>query len=129
MLAAALRPHHGVVIWRAFVYSADNAEDRARQAYSEFKPLDGTFAAHVILQVKNGPVDFQPREPFSPLLGAMPDTPPALDVQITKAYPGFPTHLVYLSPLFADTPDAPPSARGTGQPVAQALERRPHSPA
>src|SRR3546814_5693421 len=84
MLAAALRPHHGVVIWRAFVYSADNAEDRARQAYSEFKPLDGTFAANVILQVKNGPVDFQLREPFSPLFGAMPATPLALEVQITK---------------------------------------------
>src|SRR3546814_4591662 len=111
MLAAALRPHPGVVIWRAFVYSADKAEARARQAYSEFKPLDGTFAADVILQVKNGPVDFQPREPFSPLFGAMPETPLALEVQITKEYLGFATHLVYLAPLFEEQPIGRASCR------------------
>ncbi|RIA43698.1 alpha-glucuronidase [Hephaestia caeni] len=124
MLAAALRPHHGIVIWRAFVYSADNAEDRPRQAYSEFKPLDGRFAANVILQVKNGPVDFQPREPFSPLFGAMPETPLALEVQITKEYLGFATHLVYLAPLFEEALDADTYAKGKGSTVAKVIEGR-----
>src|SRR5690606_3747611 len=69
MLAAALRPHRGLVLWRAFVYNP-TAEDRAKQAYQEFVPLDGQFDDNVILQIKNGPIDFQPREPFNPLFGA-----------------------------------------------------------
>jgi alpha-glucuronidase len=89
MLADALAPHHGVVMWRAFVYSADNPDDRAKQAYSEFKPLDGKFRDNVLVQVKNGPIDFQPREPFHPLFGAMPKTPLVLEFQITKEYLGF----------------------------------------
>ena len=72
MLADALAPHGGIVMWRAFVYSLETDEDRAKQAYNEFKPLDGKFASNVIVQVKNGPIDFQPREPFHPLFGAMP---------------------------------------------------------
>ncbi len=100
MLADALAPHGGVVIWRAFVYSHEQPDDRAKQAYSEFKPLDGRFHANVLLQVKNGPIDFQPREPFSPLFGAMPKTPLMMEFQITKEYLGFATHLVYLGPLF-----------------------------
>ncbi|MCM8730622.1 alpha-glucuronidase family glycosyl hydrolase [Hephaestia sp. GCM10023244] len=124
MLAAALRPHQGVVIWRAFVYAAENPEDRARQAYSEFKPLDGKFAANVIVQVKNGPIDFQPREPFSPLFGAMPGTPLALELQITKEYLGFATHLVYLAPLFEETLDADTFAQGKGSTVAKVVEGR-----
>ena len=72
MLAEALAPHGGVVIWRAFVYRAEDAEDRAKQAYNQFEPLDGQFAENVMVQVKNGPIDFQPREPFHPLFGAMP---------------------------------------------------------
>ena len=72
MLATALAPHEGVVMWRAFVYSAEEPEDRVKQAYTEFVPLDGQFADNVLVQVKNGPLDFQPREPFHPLFGAMP---------------------------------------------------------
>lgn len=106
MLAAALAPHGGVVMWRAFVYAHDNPEDRARQAYSEFRPLDGRFADNVILQVKNGPLDFQPREPFHPLFGAMPDTPLMMEFQITKEYLGFATHLAYLGPLYEEVLDA-----------------------
>jgi alpha-glucuronidase len=101
MLAEALAPHGGVVMWRAFVY-APEAKDRAAQAYAEFQPLDGKFAPNVIVQVKNGPIDFQPREPFHPLFGAMPRTPLALELQITKEYLGFSTHLVHLGPLFEE---------------------------
>ena len=93
MLAEALGPHDGIVMWRAFVYKADPKADRFKAAYEEFKPLDGKFDPKVIVQVKNGPIDFQPREPFSPLFGAMPRTPLALEVQITQEYLGFATHL------------------------------------
>jgi alpha-glucuronidase len=124
MLAAALAPHGGVVMWRAFVY-APEASDRAAQGYAEFQPLDGRFAPNVIVQVKNGPIDFQPREPFHPLFGAMPRTPLALEVQITKEYLGFSTHLVYLGPLFeevlrADTQRAAPDGRVSRQITAMA---------
>ena len=94
MLADALAPHGGIVMWRAFVYSENDKEDRAKQAYNEFQPLDGTFRPNVLVQVKNGPIDFQPREPFHPLFGAMPRTPLMLELQITKEYLGFATHLV-----------------------------------
>jgi len=103
MLAAAVRPHGGIVMWRAFVYAETDPEDRAKQAYTEFKPLDGQFAPNVIVQVKNGAIDFQPREPFHPLFGAMPKTPLMIEFQITKEYLGFATHLAYLGPLFAET--------------------------
>jgi alpha-glucuronidase len=106
MLAAAVRPHGGIVMWRAFVYADTDPEDRAKQAYSEFKPLDGTFADNVLVQVKNGAIDFQPREPFHPLFGAMPKTPLLIEFQITKEYLGFATHLAYLAPLFTETLDA-----------------------
>jgi alpha-glucuronidase len=102
MLAAALAPHGGIVMWRAFVYSGHQTGDRTRQAYDEFVPLDGQFDANVLLQVKNGPIDFQPREPGHPLFGAMPKTPKMLEVQITKEYLGFATHLVYLGPLYEE---------------------------
>jgi alpha-glucuronidase len=101
MLAEALRPHGGVVLWRAFVYSSAD-EDRAKQAYDEFKPLDGKFARNVIVQIKNGPIDFQPREPFSPLFGAMPRTRLAMEVEITKEYLGFNTHLAYLGTMWEE---------------------------
>jgi alpha-glucuronidase len=106
MLAAAVRPHGGIVLWRAFVYADTDPEDRAKQAYSEFKPLDGKFADNVLVQVKNGAIDFQPREPFHPLFGAMPRTPLLIEFQITKEYLGFATHLAYLGPLFTETLDA-----------------------
>lgn len=102
MLARALKPHDGIVMWRAFVYANEKPEDRVRQAYSEFAPLDGKFADNVIVQVKNGPIDFQPREPFHPLFGAMPRTPLMMEVQITKEYMGFATHLVYLGTLWQE---------------------------
>ncbi len=106
MLAAAVKPHGGIVMWRAFVYAETDPEDRAKQAYTEFKPLDGKFADNVLVQVKNGAIDFQPREPFHPLFGAMPRTPLMIEFQITKEYLGFATHLAYLGPLFAETLDA-----------------------
>ena len=84
MFADALAPHRGVVMWRAFVYSHEQPDDRAKQAYSEFVPLDGKFRDNVLLQVKNGAIDFQPREPFHPLFGAMPKTPLMMEFQITK---------------------------------------------
>ena len=101
MLAEALKPHGGVVMWRAFVYSPADA-DRAKQAYLEFQPLDGQFADNVILQVKNGPVDFQPREPYSPLFGAMPGTPQMAELQVTQEYLGHSNHLAYLAPMWSE---------------------------
>ncbi|RRD92984.1 alpha-glucuronidase [Bacteroides heparinolyticus] len=101
MLADALRPHKGIVMWRAFVYSPSDA-DRAKQAYLEFKPLDGNFRSNVIVQVKNGPVDFQPREPYSPLFGAMRHTPLMVEFQITQEYLGHSNHLVYLAPMWKE---------------------------
>ena len=102
MLADALAPHRGTVIWRAFVYSGRRDEDRAKQAYDEFRPLDGKFRANVILQAKNGPIDFQPREPFHPLFGAMPGTRLAMEVEITNEYLGESTHLAYLGTMWAE---------------------------
>jgi alpha-glucuronidase len=117
MLADVLAPHKGIVIWRAFVYS-ESKEDRARQAYNEFKPLDGKFHRNVLVQIKNGPIDFQPREPFSPLFGAMPHTPLMLEFQITQEYLGFSNHLVFLSPLFRECLDADTWSNGKGSPVS-----------
>lgn len=101
MLADALKPYKGIVMWRAFVYSPSDA-DRAKQAYLEFKPLDGQFRENVIIQVKNGPVDFQPREPYSPLFGAMPHTPLMAEFQITQEYLGHSNHLAYLAPMWEE---------------------------
>ncbi|GGO91085.1 alpha-glucuronidase family glycosyl hydrolase [Stakelama pacifica] len=122
MLAAALKPHHGIVMWRAFVYSAEDDTDRARQAYAEFKPLDGKFADNVVVQVKNGPIDFQPREPFHPLFGAMPETPLMMEVQITKEYLGFNTHLAYLGTMWAEALDAYTGYPAPDNSVAGVLE-------
>jgi alpha-glucuronidase len=102
MIADALAPHGGTLLWRAFVYSMSADADRIRAAYDEFKPLDGKFRNNVVLQVKNGPLDFQPREPFSPLFGAVPGTRVALEAQITKEYLGFSTHLAYLGPMWSE---------------------------
>jgi alpha-glucuronidase len=123
MMAEALSPHGGVVMWRAFVYSP-RAEDRIKQAYDEFQPLDGKFAPNVILQVKNGPLDFQPREPFSPLFGATPKTPVMLEVQITKEYLGFATHLVYLGQLWQEVLQSDTWRRGQGSTVGKVIEGR-----
>ena len=110
--------NRGVVIWRAFVYSAEDKTDRAMQAYNEFVPLDGMFDANVILQVKNGPIDFQPREPFHPLFGAMPHTRLMFEGQITKEYLGQATHLVYLAPYWKEALGADTGRGGT---VAQII--------
>lgn len=112
MLAAALGDR-GTVIWRAFVYSEHNDVDRAMQAYDEFVPLDGQFAANVIVQVKNGPIDFQPREPFHPMFGAMPNTRLMLEAQITKEYLGQGTHLAYLAPMWEEVLHADTGRGGT----------------
>jgi len=122
MLAAALASHGGTVMWRAFVYAETNPEDRAKQAHSEFKPLDGRFADNVLLQVKNGPIDFQPREPFHSLFGAMPRTPLAIEFQLTKEYLGFATHLVYLGTLFAETLRSDTGVRAHGASVASVVD-------
>jgi alpha-glucuronidase len=102
MLAEAVKPFNGIVIWRAFVYAPNPNGDRFKEAYNDFKPLDGTFAKNVIVQVKNGPIDFQPREPFHPLFGAMPKTPLALEFQITQEYTGFSTNVFHQSILFKE---------------------------
>jgi len=124
MLSDALASR-GVVMWRAFVYS-DTGTDRIRQAYDEFKPLDGKFGSNVLLQVKNGPLDFQPREPFSPLFGAMPSTPVALELQITKEYLGEDTHLAYLGPLYEEVLKSDTYAKGQGSTVARVLDGTVH---
>jgi alpha-glucuronidase len=121
MLADALAPHGGVVMWRAFVYAAAPGSDRARQAYDEFTPLDGKFRNNVLLQVKNGPIDFQPREPFHPLFGAMPKTPLMMEVQITKEYLGFATHLAYLGTMWEETLRSDTFRLRPGSPVAGTL--------
>ena len=101
MLADALKPYGGIVMWRAFVYSPTDS-DRAKQAYLEFMPLDGQFHDNVIVQIKNGPIDFQPREPYSPLFTAMKRTPMMVEFQITQEYLGFSNHLAYLAPLWEE---------------------------
>jgi alpha-glucuronidase len=142
MFADALAPYHGIVMWRAFVYDArvqkstenfgegkadPNApgiasSDRAKQAYDEFKPLDGKFRKNVLVQVKNGPVDFQPREPFSPLFGAMQHTPLIIEFQLTQEYLGQATNLVYEAPLFKECLDADTYSKGNGSTVAKVID-------
>jgi len=122
LLADALAPHGGLVFWRAFVYASEVPVDRARQAYEEFAPLDGAFRPNVVVQVKNGPIDFQPREPFHPLFGAMPKTPLALEVMLTQEYLGFATHLVYLGPLIEECLRSDTFARGPGSSVGRVVD-------
>lgn len=121
MLAEAVKPHGGVIMWRAFVYAAES-KDRVKQAYEEFKPLDGKFADNVIIQVKNGPLDFQPREPFSPLFGAMPKTPLMMEVQLTKEYLGFATHLAYLGTMWEEVLQTDTHIAGPGSTVASVVD-------
>jgi alpha-glucuronidase len=126
MLAEAVAPHGGVVIWRAFVYSNETPTDRAKQAYDEFVPLDGKFADNVLVQVKNGAVDFQPREPFHPLFGAMPKTPLMMEFQITKEYLGFATHLTYLGTLYEEALESDTMVKGKGSTVAKVIDGELH---
>lgn len=120
MLAEAVAPYNGIIMWRAFVYDA-GTEDRFRQAYSQFKPLDGKFLPNVMVQVKNGPIDFQPREPFSPLFGAMKQTPLLMEVQLTQEYLGFATHLVFLPEMFSEVLDEPTYASAGETPVKSTI--------
>lgn len=122
MIADALAPHNGVVLWRAFVYSEHDATDRAKQAYAEFVPLDGEFKENVIIQVKNGAIDFQPREPFHPMFGAMPKTALAMEFQITQEYLGFSTHLVFLPKLYEEVLQADTYQQGKGSLVAKVID-------
>ncbi len=110
VIARALQPHHGAVMYRAFVYNhhldwRDPKADRARAAYDYFRPLDGKFESNVVLQIKYGPIDFQVREPASPLFGAMPNTNEAIELQVTQEYTGQQRHLVFLAPMWKHTLD------------------------
>ncbi len=121
MLAKAVGKYDGIVMWRAFVYSP-NDEDRAKQAYQEFVPFDGEFMDNVIIQVKNGPIDFQPREPFSPLFGAMKKTSVMPELQITKEYLGHEVHLVFLSSMWEEFLNLDTYQEGPGSSVAKTTD-------
>ena len=121
MLADALKPYGGIIMWRAFVYAASN-EDRAKQAYNEFMPLDGQFRDNVIIQVKNGPVDFMPREPFSPLFGAMKKTSLMPEVQVTQEYLGHSIHLVFLATMWEEFLNSDTYQEGKGSTVARCTD-------
>jgi alpha-glucuronidase len=125
-LAAALAPHGGVVLYRAFVYNHhldwnDPKSDRARAAYDIFHPLDGKFAPNVIVQTKEGPIDFQAREPVSPLFGGLTKTSQAMEVQITQEYTGQQRHLVYLAPMWKQVLDFDMRVGGASTPVKQII--------
>ena len=122
MLAEAVAPHNGIIMWRAFVYSEKDPDDRAKQAYDQFVPYDGDFAENVLVQVKNGPIDFQPREPFHPMFGAMPDTPLMMEFQITQEYLGFSSHLVFLPKLFQEVLEEDTYAKGKNTTVAKVID-------
>jgi alpha-glucuronidase len=121
MMADAVKPFGGIVMWRAFVYSPDDP-DRAKQAYTEFMPLDGKFRDNVIIQVKNGPVDFQPREPFSPLFGAMKKTSVMAEFQITQEYLGQSIHLVFLGTMWEECLKSDTYQDGPGSTVARCTD-------
>ena len=122
VLADALAPHGGHVIWRAFVYDEDIDPDRAKRAYIEFTKLDGQFRPNVLLQVKNGAIDFQPREPFHPLFGALKKTPVLAEIQATQEYLGQAKHLVYLGTMWQEFLESDTHAKGQGSTVARAIE-------
>lgn len=122
MLAAAVAPHKGIVMWRAFVYDMKPGYDRAGAAYENLQPFDGKFAPNVLLQVKNGPIDFQPREPFHPLFGGMPRTQVMPELQITQEYLGFSNHFVFLAPMWREFLDSDTYARGPGSTVSRVAD-------
>ncbi|MFD0693416.1 alpha-glucuronidase family glycosyl hydrolase [Paenibacillus sp. GCM10027628] len=123
MLAEALHPHGGLVIWRCFVYNClqdwrDRSTDRAKAAYAHFTPLDGKFHDNVILQIKNGPMDFQVREPVSPLIGGLRSTNQMLELQVTQEYTGQQKHLCFLVPQWKEVLDFDTYAQGQGSTTA-----------
>lgn len=126
VLADALAPHQGNVIWRAFVYDEDVDPDRAKRAYLEFTKLDGQFRPNVAVQVKNGAIDFQPREPFHPLFGGLKRTPVIAEIQPTQEYLGQAKHLVYLGPMWEEFLKSDTHAKGAGSTVAKVLAGQVH---
>jgi alpha-glucuronidase len=122
LIADAVAPHGGIVMWRAFVYEVQPKVDRVNQAFNEFAHLDGRFRSNVVLQIKNGPLDFQPREPFHPLFGAMPRTHLALELQITQEYLGASIQLAYLGPLFQEALRSDTYSAGPGSTVARVID-------
>ena len=126
MIADAVAPYGGIVMWRAFVYDAQSP-DRAKQACEEFVRFDGQFRDNVIIQIKNGPVDFQPREPFSPLFGQLENTNVMAEFQITQEYLGFSNHLVYLHPMWKECLDSDTYQKGEGSTVAEITKGVIHS--
>ncbi|MDR3614825.1 MAG: alpha-glucuronidase family glycosyl hydrolase [Candidatus Obscuribacterales bacterium] len=128
MLAAALKPHGGIVMWRTFVYTMGNQDpDRVKRSYLEFKPLDGKFEDNVLIQIKTGPLDFQPREPFHPLFGALPKSRKLAELQITQEYMGQSTHLVYLASLWEEVLRSNTFGNGDQSMVAQIIEATPQA--
>ncbi len=121
VLADAVAPHGGNVIWRAFIYDEDVDPDRTKRAYIEFTKLDGQFRPNVLLQIKNGPLDFQPREPFHPLFGALKQTPILAEIQPSQEYLGQAQHLVYLGTMWKEFLDSDTFAHGPGSTVGKVL--------
>lgn len=126
VLADALAPHGGTVIWRAFVYDEDVDPDRVKRAYLEFTALDGKFRPNAVVQVKNGPIDFQPREPFHPLFGGMKQTPVLAELQATQEYLGQAKHMVYHGPMWKEFLDSDTFAKGPESTVGEVLEGAVH---
>jgi alpha-glucuronidase len=122
VIADAVAPHGGIIMWRAFVYDEKVDPDRAKRAYLEFTALDGKFRPNVMVQVKNGAIDFQPREPFHPLFGAMKQTPVMAELQVTQEYLGFSNHLVYLAPMWKEFLDSDTFAHGQGTLVSKTID-------
>ncbi|MCX6326832.1 MAG: alpha-glucuronidase family glycosyl hydrolase [Bacteroidia bacterium] len=123
LLANALKPFGGLLMWRAFVYGdKELSPDRACQAYQVFKPLDGAFAENALVQIKNGPIDFQVREPVSPLFGAMPKTNQLLEMQITQEYTGQDKHVCYLVPEWKEILDFDTYAKGNNSMVSRIID-------
>ncbi|MGW7750647.1 alpha-glucuronidase family glycosyl hydrolase [Streptomyces violaceusniger] len=125
LLAGALRPYGGIVMWRAFVHDTDEKWDR--QAYLDFTPLDGKFADNAVAQIKNGPIDFQVREPAHPLFGSLPHTNSMIELQVTQEYTGHATHLCYLVPQWREVLDFDTLKAGEGSTVARVVTGRVHS--
>lgn len=126
MLAEALEPYGGLIVWRCFVYNClqdwrDRSTDRARAAFDHFTPLDGRFRENVVLQIKNGPMDFQVREPVSPLFGGLKGTNQVLELQITQEYTGQQKHLCYLVPQWKEVFDFDTHAKGDGSTVSKVV--------
>ncbi len=127
MLAEALEPYGGIVMWRSFVYNAEVDPDRSKRAYKEFVPFDGKFRPNVFIQSKNGPIDFQPREPVTALFGAMPETALMLELQITQEYLGHSKHLVYLAPMWKEYLEFDTYAKGPGSTLASIIDGSLHN--